>query len=99
MEICLPLQSYKLIGMKNVIGEEKNVNTVLNVYFNGHVLLKSNGSFFCFLLFSKDNVSYLCLHTTPTHSQKEYMSFTVLPGSKENHFYSLPFGQAEASIY
>ena len=22
-----------------------------------------------------------------------------LPGCKENHFYSLPFGQAEASIY
>ena len=23
----------------------------------------------------------------------------VLSGCKENHFYSLPFGQAEASIY
>ena len=22
-----------------------------------------------------------------------------IPGCKENHFYSLPFGQAEASIY
>ena len=39
--------------MKNVIDEEENVNTVLNVYFNGHVLLKSNGSLFVFLCFQK----------------------------------------------
>ena len=26
-------------------------------------------------------------------------SFPPPPGCKENHFYSLPFGQAEASIY
>ena len=63
------------------------------------VMYEKQWQFFCFLLFSKDNVSYLCLHTTPTHSQKECMSFKVLPGCKENHFYSLPFRQAEASIY
>ena len=32
-------------------------------------------------------------------SLEKFLKFTTLSGCKENHFYSLPEGQAEASIY
>ena len=42
------------------------------------------------------------LFFTPTN-QRRHKSDTAVdhfkPGCKENHFYSLPFGQADASIY
>ena len=60
------------------------------------------GKAVCWLLYSQ-TLPYRHLLNTDT-SLLQTVCFVrgkrkPLPGCKENHFYSLPFGQAEASIY
>ena len=43
-------------------------------------------------------IHFICFCLVLKHSTVVVLE-EILPGSKENHFYSLPFGQAEASIY
>ena len=44
------------------------------------------------------NVSWLAVFLSPNVCDK-FEVCQQLPGYKDNHFYTLPFGQAEASIY
>ena len=41
-------------------------------------------------------VALMCCHK---HITEQYYNVLLISGCKESHFYSLPFGQAEASIY
>ena len=50
------------------------------------------------MLYIKQLRPCLNMQTDSTHA-KVFVSKPYSPGCKENHFYSLPFGQAEASIY